>query len=83
MLCVSNECDEPSPCIVQPIGAHGGEVMYFVSFCFRGDLCFLNCDDFGMCVVKKQFELLEFVFNSVYVDLKYNDISLIFNARFV
>ena len=29
-----------------------------------------------MCVVNKQFELLEFVFNSVYVDLKYNDISL-------
>ena len=29
-----------------------------------------------MCVVIKQFELLEFVFNSVYVDLKYNEISL-------
>ena len=27
-----------------------------------------------MCVVNKQFELLEFVFNSVYVDLKYNEI---------
>ena len=29
-----------------------------------------------MCVVNKQFELLEFVFNSVYVDLQYDEISL-------
>ena len=33
-----------------------------------------------MWVVNKQFELLEFVFNSVYVDLKYNEISLAFTA---
>ena len=30
-----------------------------------------------MCVVNKQFEHIEFVFNSVYVDLQY-EISLIF-----
>ena len=29
----------------------------------------MNCDDICMCVVNKQFELLEFVFN--FVDLKY------------
>ena len=29
-----------------------------------------------MCVVNKQFELLEFVFESVYVDLQYEGISL-------
>ena len=33
-----------------------------------------------MCVVNKHFELLEFVSNSVYVDLKYNEISLTFTA---
>ena len=33
-----------------------------------------------MCVVNKQFELLEFVFISVFVDLKYNDIYLIFTT---
>ena len=33
-----------------------------------------------MCVVNKQFELLEFVFDSVYVDLQYDEISLIFTA---
>ena len=33
-----------------------------------------------MCVVNKQFELLEFVFN---FDLKYNEISLTFTAVFV
>ena len=36
-----------------------------------------------MCIVNKHFELLEFVFNSVYVDLKYNEISLTFTARSV
>ena len=30
-----------------------------------------------MCVVNNQFELLEFVFDSVYVDLQYDEISLI------
>ena len=34
----------------------------------------------AMCVVKKQFELLEFVFDSVYVDLQYDEISLTFTA---
>ena len=43
----------------------------------------MNCDDICMCVVNKQFELLGFVFNSVYVDLKYNEISLIFTAGYV
>ena len=28
---------------------------------------FLNCDDICTCVLNKQFELLEFVFDSVYV----------------
>ena len=31
----------------------------------------MNCDDICMCVVNKQFEL-EFVFDSVYVDLQYD-----------
>ena len=33
-----------------------------------------------MCVVNKHFELPGFVFNSIYVDLKYNGISLTFIA---
>ena len=36
--------------------------MDFWYVCFRGELGFLNCDDICMCVVNKQFELLEFVF---------------------
>ena len=71
---VSNECDEPTSCLVQPIGTHRGEVMYFGCVCFRGELGFLNCDDICMCVVNKQSELLEFVFDSVY--LQYDEISL-------
>ena len=34
----------------------------------------LNSDDICMCPVNNQIEFLEFVFNSVYVDLKYNEI---------
>ena len=33
-----------------------------------------------MCVVNKQFELLEFVFDFVYVDLQYDEISFTFSA---
>ena len=40
-------------------------------------------DDRCMCVVNKQFELLEFVFESVYVDLQYDKISLTFTTGFV
>ena len=71
---VSNECNEPTSCLVQLIIMHGGEVMYFGCVCFKGELGFLNCDDICMCVVNNQFELLEFVFNSVYVDLQYDEI---------
>ena len=77
---VSNECNEPTSCPVQPIGTHGDEVMYFVCVCFRGELGFLNCDDICMCVVNKQFELLEFVFDAVYVDLQYDEIFLTFTC---
>ena len=58
---VSNECNEPTSYLVQPIGAH----------------C---CEDVCMCVVNKQFELLEFVSESVYLDLQYDEISLTFTA---
>ena len=50
--------------------------------CFRGELGFLNCDDICMCVVNKQFERLDFVFDSVYVNLQY-EISLTFTAGYV
>ena len=54
--------------------------MYFGCVCFRGELGFLYCDDICMCVVNKQFGLLEFVFDSVYVVLRYDEISLTFTA---
>ena len=74
---VSNECNEPTSCLVQPIGTNGGEVMYFGCVCFRGELGFLNWKYICMCVVNKQFELLEFVFDSVYVDLQCDEIFLL------
>ena len=75
--------DEPTSCLVQHIVAHCCEVMSFGCFYFRGELGFLNCDDICMCVVNKQFELLEFVFESVYVNLQYDEISLTFTAESV
>ena len=65
----------PPPALWQPIGAHCCEVMYFGCFGFRGELGFLNCDDV-MCCREKQFEFLEFVSESVNVDLQYDEISL-------
>ena len=76
----SDECDEPTSCIVQPIVAHCCVVMYFGCFDFRGELGFPDCNNFCMSVVNKQFKLLEFVFESVYVDLHYDEISLNFTA---
>ena len=75
---VSNECNEINSRPAQPIGAHRREVMYLWCFGFRGEPGFLNCDDVCMCVMNKQFELLEFVSESVYVDLQYDEISLTF-----
>ena len=80
---VSEECDAPTPCLVQPVGVHAGEVMYFWSVCFRGELGFLNCYDIGMCVVNNQLEFLEFVFDTGYVNLQYDEISLIFIVGYV
>ena len=80
---VSNECDAPTSCLVQPIGAHCCEVMCFGCFGFRSELGFLNCYYICMCVVNEQFELLQFVFNSVYVDLQNDEISLTFTAESV
>ena len=52
--------------------------MYFGCFGFRCEFGLLNCDDVCMCVVIKQFELLRFVSESVYVDLQYDEISLFY-----
>ena len=57
--------------------------MYFGCVCFRGELDFMNCDDICMCGLNKQFELLEFVFDSVYVDLQYDEISLTSTVDYV
>ena len=73
----------PTSCLVQSIGTHGGEVMYFWCVSFRSELGFRNCYDICLCVVNKQFELLEFVFDSVYVDLQYDEIYLTFSAAYV
>ena len=54
--------------------------MYLGCFGFKGELGFLNYDDVCMCVGNKQFELLEFVSESVYVDLQYDEISFTFTA---
>ena len=65
---------------MQPIGTHG--VMYFGCVCFRSELDFLNSDDICMYEVNKEFEfdLLEFDFDSVYVDLQYDEIYLTFTV---
>ena len=56
---VSNMCNEPTFCLMQPISTHGGKIMYFWCVCFRGELGLLNCDAICMCVMNNQFELIE------------------------
>ena len=68
----------PYPALCNPIGMHGGEVMYFECVYLWGELGYMNCDDICMCVMNKQFELPEFIFDSIYVDLQYYEISLTF-----
>ena len=52
-----------------------------VKLCTLGVLTLgVNCDDICMSGANKKFELLEFVFESVYVDLQYDEISLTFTA---
>ena len=70
----------PPPALCN-LSVHTDVKLYiFWCFGFKGELGFLNCDDVCMCVVNKQFELLEFVSESVYVDLQYDEISLTFIA---
>ena len=59
---VSNAYKEHIPHLMQSIGSHGGEVIYFGRFCFSGELGILNCDDICMCAMIKLFELIGFVF---------------------
>ena len=47
------------------------------------ELGFLNCNHICMCVVNKQVELLEFVFDSVYVNLQYDEIHPTSTAGYV
>ena len=63
----------PPPALCN-LSVHCCEVMYFG---FMGEL---GCDDVCMCVVNKQFELLECVSESIDVDLQYDEISLTFTA---
>ena len=37
---VSNKCNESTSCLVEPIGTHSGEVIYFGCVCFKGELGF-------------------------------------------
>ena len=58
---VGRQQQHPISCLVQPVRAHGGKVVYFCwNVCFRGEFGFLNCDDSCMCVVNKQFGLIKF-----------------------
>ena len=68
---------------MQPGGATDSEVVYFGCFALGVSLVYLIVMT-SACVVNKYFELLEFVvFNSVYVDLKYNEVSLTFTVGYV
>ena len=74
MFCVSlsivmfDLCVACLPVFVKCLVNNPQYVMYFGCFSFRGELGFQNSNVIYMCVVNKQFELLEFVhaFQSLY-----------------
>ena len=76
---VSNECNEPTSYPILSVRT-AVKLCILAVLALRVSLVFLNCDDVCMCVLNKQFELLEFVSESVYVDLQYDEISLTFTA---
>ena len=55
-------------------------IIYYVMFLTNKRILNLESYVLWVCVVNKQFELLEFVFDSVYVDLQYDESSLTFTA---
>ena len=61
----SNEYEDPTTCVVQLIGAYGGELC----FCFRVELVFLNCYDICMSVVyvDLQYDTVSLTFTSGYL----------------
>ena len=61
MLCVLS----PPPALCNLSARTVVKLCNFGVFAFRIELGFLNCYDICMCVVNKQFDLLEFVFDSV------------------
>ena len=76
---VSNDCYETNPHpVLYDISVRTVVKLYTLGvFVLRVSLV---CNDICMGVVTKQFELFNFVFNSVYVDLKYDEFSLTFTA---
>ena len=74
---VLDQCDEPSSLFVLSFCAYGGVVGYFWSFSFLCEFCFLYCDDVRLCAVYEVFQFLDFVSDVVYVDLKYDDVFVL------
>ena len=57
--------------------------LYFMCCSVNVSVCLVCCvfgSDIYMCIMNRQFELFEFVFNYISVDLPYNEISLTFTA---
>ena len=57
--------------------AYGGVVGYFRCFRFLCEFCFLDCDDVWLGAVYEVFKFLDFVSDAVYVDLKYDDVFVL------
>ena len=78
MLCRLDQCDEPPPSLfVLPVCAYGGVVGYVWCFSFLCEFCFLYCDDVRLGAVYELFYFFDFVSDVVYVDLKYDDVFVL------
>ena len=55
-----------------PVYAYGGVMWYFTYLC---EFCFLYCDDVLLRVICEVFKFLDFIYDAIYVDLKYDVLS--------
>ena len=74
---ILDQCDEPLSLFVLSVCAYGGVVGYLRCFVFLCEFCFLYCDDARLGAVLKVFQFLNFVSDAVYVDLKYDDVFVL------
>ena len=52
---------------------------YLMCFSFLCEFCFLYCNDVRLGAVYEVFQFLDFISDAVYIDLKYDDVFVLWS----